>query len=629
MVGRVWSEGHGLGRNVTGPVRARTITATQLVIAGVLALGPASGCHDDATQTSAEGSSSGAGSSGGVGSSSSTGEGSSGGVDSSGGATTSGTDEASSGAPIPDLPHEPSPLTINEVMPGNGSTLNGPGGDTRPDWVELVNTSDAPVSLGRVQLRNAANEVWIGTDADGAIAPGEHFLVWLAPSDGGEGVFTGWSVSKSDDVLTLFVDDWQAETVQWSGLGVDVSWLRIPDATGDFVATALPSPAAINADAPSATLDPAQETVFLLDVAHRIDLEITPEISAMLDQPDRPKVHVEASIDGIHYLDVGVRLKGHASYDTMDGKPGFVVDMNFGETGAHFRGLSAFKLHNGSVIDPTRARDHITYRLARELGLLAPRVGWAEVYCSGEYYGIYIMVERHDQTMIEARRPGAGALGMIFEPTVGWQGDFGSHATSWDYEDGPQPMPAQAQDTLDAIDTIVGGAATDQAVDALWNYVDKDMLMTYMAWEAMVGNTDGYMAPNNWRLYIDGTTFKLELVPSGAEWTWDWTVSPWWFGGRLASFCNENTNCRHDYAARILEVADTVEALALLEDFDARQEWLLPYIQSDPRYPIYQPGDYWYPWGTYEHAYPSTVEHLTNNPNDQRNEVWANFPDLQ
>ena len=52
MVGRVWSEGHGLGRNVTGPVRARTITATQLVIAGALALGPASGCHDDATQTS-------------------------------------------------------------------------------------------------------------------------------------------------------------------------------------------------------------------------------------------------------------------------------------------------------------------------------------------------------------------------------------------------------------------------------------------------------------------------------------------------------------------------------------------------------------------------------------------------
>jgi hypothetical protein len=476
MMGSGWFEGRRVGVGATVPGRARRWA--RVVIASALATMPAIGCRDDATQTSAEGSSSGGpGTSGGsVGTT--VADSSSGGLDSSGSVATTGTDGESSGAPIPDLPHEPSPLTINEVMPGNGSTLNGPGGDTRPDWVELVNTSDAPVSLGRVQLRNAANETWIGSDADGAIAPGEHFLVWLAPSDGGDGVFTGWSVSKSADVLTLFVDDWQAESVPWSGLGVDVSWLRIPDVTGDFVATALPSPAEVNAAAPSATLDPAQETVFLLDVAHRIDFEITPEITAMLDQPDRPKVHVEASIDGIHYPDVGIRLKGHASYDTMDGKPGFVVDMNFGETGAHFRGLTAFKLHNGSVIDPTRARDHITYRLARELGLLAPRVGWAEVYCSGEYYGIYIMVERHDQTMIEARRPGAGALGMIFEPTIGWEGDFGSHATSWDYEDGPQPMPAQAQETLDAIDNIVGGAATEHLARCL---VEGGTLVNYGA----------------------------------------------------------------------------------------------------------------------------------------------------
>jgi Lamin Tail Domain len=216
-------------------------------------------------------------------------------------------DSGSTGMTPPDLPPEPAPVTINEVMPDNDSTLNGPDGFSTPDWVELVNTGDESIALTRVGLRNAANDSWTGTAADGEIAPGEHLLVWLGTPVGDGGIWTGWSVAKEYDGLVLTFDGHDAEQIAWAVLGDDISSMRLPDATGEFVSTAWPTPAEVNAELASPTLDSAQETVFLTDVVHRIDFVVTPEISAMLDQPDRPEVHVEATIDGIRYADLGLK----------------------------------------------------------------------------------------------------------------------------------------------------------------------------------------------------------------------------------------------------------------------------------------------------------------------------------
>lgn len=536
--------------------------------------------------------------------------------------------EAETSEPVPDLPLEPSPVVINEVMAANDSTINGPDGLTTPDWLELVNTGDEPIALSRFELRSDAGDVWAPTAADGEIAPGEHVVVGLAATVDAPGLWSGWNIDADVGAVALHFDGHLSELVEWTEMGEDIAYARIPDTTGEFVFTAWPTPAATNGTEASPTLDPAEETVFLTDVVHRIDFTLQPGQSNELDQPDRPEITIDATIDGIHFAGIGIHLKGSASYDTMDGKPAFVVDMNHVTAGQEFRGLSAFKLHNGSVIDPTRSRDHITYMLAREVGLLAPRVGWAELYVNEEYFGIYMFIERHDDTLVEARRPGAGDQGMIFEPMVGWEGDFGSQNTAWDYEDGPEPAPQGAYDSLDAIDDLVSGPASDQAVAQLWQYMDPDMLHTYMAWETVVGHYDGYKAPNNWRLYVDGATNMVELVPSGAEWTWDFDVDLFYYGGNIASWCLSNNGCAHDYAAKVIEVADAVESLDLLNEFIMQSEFLAPYIEIDPRYPIYTQGSYWYPYGTFDYAYPSTIEHLTNNPGAARSQAIGAFGDL-
>ena len=217
-----------------------------------------------------------------------------------------------------------------------------------------------------------------------------------------------------------------------------------------------------------------------------------------------------------------------------------------------------------------------------ESGLLAPRVGWAEVYCNGEYYGIYMVIEKPDDEFIGYRDPEQEAVGVILEPNEGFY-DFGNGGSlsqseilsSWD--EGPLPPDPLVVAALQAVDDIVSRAATDENLDALWVQVDKEALLSYLAWETLVMHTDGYRATNNWRVFVNGTTYQVEWVPAGAEWTWDSDadVFPSW-SGEAMRFCLDNPGCRRDYAEQVLVMADRVEALDLATQFDQLSLWLDP-----------------------------------------------------
>lgn len=515
-------------------------------------------------------------------------------------------------------------VVINEVMPGNQSTIDAPGG-AKSDWIELLNIGDAPVALSQLKLRNDEGLVWQGP-GDVELAAGERILVWA--DEGTDPLSTGFTLDKDGDKLTLLDDqDLVVDYLDMDEVDSDVSWARIPDGSGEPTATAWPTPNEENDEVASPTLNVANETVFLPYVVHTIEFTFTPQAYNQISQPARPEVHVAMEIDGVTYPDIGLKLKGSASYQSMDGKPAFMVDLNNFVAGTKFRGLKAFKLHNGVVLDPTRNRDYLTYQLAREAGLMGSRVGWADVYCNGEYFGIYIFVEKPDDEFIEYRRPGQQDLGVMLEPNEssggGWGGgDFGSGTVlDWNFEEGPVPADPLTIEALTEADRLIGSQASDAHVAELWNYMNKTQLLSYMAWETLVMHTDGYRAPNNWRVFVDGDTHLIELVPSGVEWTWDYDVEPWYFGGRAASWCISNNGCKREYAERVLELADLTESLDLHTQFVDQQAWLDPYIQSDPRYN----GS----WDTVPGARSSTSAHLQQNPNHARLAVYDMFPDLE
>jgi hypothetical protein len=529
----------------------------------------------------------------------------------------------------PTDPTDPGPLlsvVINEVMPGNQSTIDAPDSDLKPDWIELVNVGDEPVPLSELVLRTGDDDRWTGPATE-VLDPGELVLLW-ASDELSDPLATGFTLDKDGDKLTLLdLQDRVLDFVDFDELGSDVSMARLPHATGDLQATAWPTPNAENGDAPSPTLNPADETLFVPYVMHRIDFTMSESAYNRLSQQDRPEVHVAVSIDDVSYGDVGLKLKGSASYQPMSGKPAFVLDFNEWIAGTKYRGLKAIKLHNGVVLDPTRNRDHLSYGLAREAGLLAPRVGWAQVFCNGVDYGLYILIEKHDDEFIDHRLPGQKELGVVLEPNEsqgggwGW-GDFGQgNVTNWDYEEGPVPPDPATVDALVRADQLIGSQANDANVAALWDVVDKEQFLTYLAWETVVMHTDGYRSPNNWRVFVDGVTHMIQLVPAGAEWTWDSDVSAWSYGGAAGSWCLSNPGCKRDYAERLLEVADMADAWDVAGQFEDMQVWLDPYIQADPRYSG--------AWQTIGQARQSTREHLTDNPEEARRQVYQQYPDLR
>jgi hypothetical protein len=519
-------------------------------------------------------------------------------------------------------------VVINEVMAGNQSTVNGPDGTSFPDWIELVNVGETTVPLSELSLRNSEGDRWTGPE-DQELAPGDRVLVWASDEDVGDGLVANLTLDKDGDKLSLLdKNDQVLDFLDLDNVSTDISYARTPDTTGELVQTAWPTPGASNPDTASPTLNPADETLFVPYVMHRIDFTFTPEAYEAINRNARPEVHVQVDIDGVHYGDVGLKLKGSASYQTMDGKPAFILDLNQWVEGTKFRDLKALKLHNGLVLDPTRNRDWLSYKLARTAGLMAPRVGWAEVYANDEYYGLYIVIEKHDDVFIDYRKPGQQDLGVVFEPNEsdgsgwGW-GDFGAgNVDDWNMEEGPVPPDPGTIASLEAADAIIGGPATDERVAELWNHMDKEQVLTYFAWETLIMHTDGYRAPNNWRVFVDGETHKIQLLPSGAEWTWDFDVDTFgWYGGAAGAFCLQNEGCTREYAERVLELADMVEDLELRTEYNDLQAWLNPYIQSDPRY-----GN---TWQSIPQARESTGSHLDQNPGRARQQVYQRYPELE
>ncbi|MBA2321078.1 MAG: CotH kinase family protein [Deltaproteobacteria bacterium] len=508
-------------------------------------------------------------------------------------------------------------LLINEVMSDNESTLQNDD-DTLPDWIELYNPGTVEIDLTGVRLADDSGVVWEG--GAGQVQPGGTYVLFADETNGRDHL--GFSVSSSGEVLKVMVGVDITDEIVVPALPSDVSWQRFPDGSDVWSGTADPTPGWSNTE-PSVTLDPV-DSALSDGMIHQIEWELTTAQYDILNSSAESWAWAEATIDGIHYDQIDVRLKGSASFDTMEGKPQFKVDLNQYDPEARWQNLKGFNLHNGNVLDPTRTRDYLSYQLARESGLMAPRVGWAELYVNGNYYGIYMMIEDYDNKMIESSFPGQGDLGAMFEPNEspdgGWGGgDFCQGTPSFDYEEGPVPMDPLVANALNEASRICGRSATDENVLLLWDHVDKEGLLTYMAWETLIQHGDGYKSPNNWRVYVD-TSYKVHLVPAGAEWTWDYTPATWSFGGDLANWCLLNRGCKEEYALEVLEMADRVETLDLYTQFTDLTAWLDPIIDLDTRSPHSD--------NEVSNARASTSTRLQDNPNDVRRDVEDTFPGL-
>lgn len=136
-------------------------------------------------------------------------------------------------------------LVINELMASNSSTIQDEGG-SYPDWVEIFNPTNAPISMSGYFLTDDLNENDKWAFPDTTIEAEGFLLVW-ADDDEKEGpMHASFNLSKDGEDLGLYKRNGENFTVvnslTFGPQTTDVSYARDGDGDGSFVFREEPTP---------------------------------------------------------------------------------------------------------------------------------------------------------------------------------------------------------------------------------------------------------------------------------------------------------------------------------------------------------------------------------------------------
>ncbi len=336
--------------------------------------------------------------------------------------------------------------------------------------------------------------------------------------------------------------------------------------------------------------DPYAESDVLFGLArvHTVDVEV--DASGLLALVGAPREYVPATLtfDGEVVPEVGFRLKGSGSFQSLDGKAAFKIDIDRYLPGAELHGLSKLTFNN-MLHDTSQVHEVVAWSVVRAVGLPFLRVGYAWVTVNGEPYGLYAHVESPDGGWMA--RTLATTEGRIYEggypqyPDSYAHADFeGSDATNFDLEVGEGDAHAEI---------VAATAAIAGEDDATWDaevspLVDLDQYALFQITEAWVGQWDGYAyarASNNYRIWVDvGGDGRIRFIPSGLDYCFtDYAMN--WARSRspVGKPCRQSDVCRQRLADAAAHVADTVDPSELIALRGEAWALIEPFVEEDPR----------------------------------------------
>lgn len=257
-------------------------------------------------------------------------------------------------------------------------------------------------------------------------------------------------------------------------------------------------------------------------------------------------------------LTVGIRLKGGASFQDLDGKAAFKLKFNEFVKGQKFLGLKKLTL-NSMLQDPSMTHEALAYDAFRAVGVAAPHTGYAYVYVNGVDYGIHLNVETMDDVALEKR------FGELEDDQHLYEGAYGTDvvaggAEAFEVDEGDE------EDRTDLEALIAAAGATDPDFTTRMEAVaDLDQMTRMWGAERYLGHWDGYSAPNvnNYYLFSDATG-SFQMLP----WGTDQTLFTWWMpftssGGVLFEQCLEDEECTAAYTEALKATRTAVAGLDL------------------------------------------------------------------
>ncbi len=328
----------------------------------------------------------------------------------------------------------------------------------------------------------------------------------------------------------------------------------------------------------AAHADPAAP---LFDTGQVANLEITLPAESKAALEADPGTYQPASwrpVDGTRHTEmtVGLRLKGHSTFQGFDGKPAFKIKLNQVK-GQTLLGLKKLTLNN-MVLDASMVHETLAYDTFRAMGVPAPRTGYAFVRVNGEPYGVYLNVETLDDVSLprgspppatctrRARRPPTSARRT-------WSATRSTRA---------RPPSARTCGRSSRRPRAPGGFS-----DRMAGTADLPEMVRMWAVEKYIGHWDGYAGddgswlPNNY--YLHSTTGGMfSMLPWGIDQTWAVFLG-FDSGGLLFKACRADPRCDADFRRALLDVGPAIDRLDLAGEVDRLAGLLAPYQADDPR----------------------------------------------
>lgn len=316
---------------------------------------------------------------------------------------------------------------------------------------------------------------------------------------------------------------------------------------------------------------------------HGFDLAFDDAALASLAADPDTDVHATFTYQG-ESLDVGVHLKGHASFQDMSGKPSFKIDFHQWVDDQRFHDIERLAL-NAMVQDASMSSEHTAYWLYGQLGLAAGRHGYASVTVNGELYGLYGVVEVVDENFLHDHFDDDG--GNLYEG--GYGGDFNEGCAPL-FELKEDGEPADGSDLTGMLDAVLS-STPDTFYDVLSARFDTDRLFDMWGADLVSANADAYTSlANNFYVYHEPSSDRWTMIPSGPDQAYIGEMDvngP--YAGALAERCAASVPCKaalDEHIRHVLDVWDSAD----LPGFVAEQTVAIETAcRSDPRSPW---GDY-------------------------------------
>lgn len=221
-----------------------------------------------------------------------------------------------------------------------------------------------------------------------------------------------------------------------------------------------------------------------------------------------PKQYVKAVVrEGDRsYADVGVRLKGSATFQTIDKKPGLSLKFDEFVKDQEFHGRGRVLLNNAHQ-DPTYLLEAIGGEVFRAAGVPAAKVTFARVEMNGRDLGLYVVAEAANKDFLSQYFK--KAKGNLYE---GSNNDI----TDKLEKDGGDSSTEQAD--LKALANAAKEPDLAQRWKKLSTALDIERFVSFAAVEVLIGHHDGYtMDKSNYRIYHDPASEQMVFLPHGLD----------------------------------------------------------------------------------------------------------------